>query len=91
MKPVIIILIIFFAVRFLRKYFASSLSKKADAQGAKTGPAREPVAPDTEDMVMDPVCGSYVPVSTAVDAMVNGKTEFFCGSECRDKFLKKKK
>jgi YHS domain-containing protein len=34
-------------------------------------------------LVKDPVCGTYVPADTAIQA----KGEFFCSEDCRGKFL----
>lgn len=34
----------------------------------------------------DPVCGTFVPVSSAVKRTVNGETLYFCSTECRDRY-----
>jgi len=39
-----------------------------------------------EEMVQDPECGTYVPRNDAVKTQVNGKTRYFCSTECRDKY-----
>ncbi len=41
---------------------------------------------ETEETVLDPVCGSYVAKEIAIKVVREGKTYYFCGSECRDKF-----
>lgn len=91
MKPVIILILVFFAVRLLKK----NLQKKAASMGAaeahKPGGSRIPnkgAEPRGEEMVLDPVCGSYVPESSALSASRDGETAHFCSTECRDKFLK---
>lgn len=90
MKPVIILILVFFAVRLLRK----SLQKKAASMGADpketvgAGNTRETAEAKGEEMVLDPVCGSYVPESSALSMSRNGETAHFCSDECRDKFLK---
>lgn len=87
MKNVIIILIIFFAIRYLRRYLQSGPANR----GAGAGPHQanpHSSGLETEDMVQDPVCGSYIPVSSAVTVHENGRTEHFCGTACRDKRLK---
>jgi uncharacterized protein len=38
-------------------------------------------------MVKDPFCGTYFPEQKAVKGVVEGKTYYFCSTECRDKFL----
>ena len=39
-----------------------------------------------ETKARDPVCGMLVNLSTAVSALHDGHTYFFCSPECRDKF-----
>lgn len=89
MKPVIILILVFFAVRLLKK----SLQKKAASMSAReqtAGGASIPnkgAQPRGEEMVLDPVCGSYVPESSALSARRGGETAHFCSTECRDKFI----
>jgi YHS domain-containing protein len=42
--------------------------------------------PGGEDLVEDPVCGSYVPEGSALKASVNGRTVYFCSRDCLEKF-----
>ena len=63
---------------------------------ATAGPERRPGAPPQasspaeslkpESLKRDPVCGTFVASSTALQKDKNGKTFFFCSQECRDKF-----
>lgn len=39
-----------------------------------------------EDLVEDPQCHTYVPVSEAYRVRVDGKTLYFCSKECYKKF-----
>ncbi len=39
-----------------------------------------------EEMVQDPVCGTYVPRSLAIKEQMEGKTLFFCSKKCRDAY-----
>ncbi len=50
-------------------------------------PARPTPPPprQVEDLVLDPVCRTYIPRSRAVLARVAGREEAFCSTECRDK------
>lgn len=97
MKPVIIILIIFFTVRYLRKRISSGAVDKGKASnhGAGGRPAAgEPGARQSqrrgngedEEMVLDPVCKSYVPISSAVRLDIDGRTGYFCSAECAQRF-----
>ncbi len=90
---------------FLRKIFAVSGKKSADAKGAAKGQkgvtpckvqnSARHVAKDAEETALDPVCGNYVPISSAVSLVVSrlpshvlsgGETVFFCSGACRDAF-----
>ena len=42
-----------------------------------------------EDLVEDPCCHTYVPVSEAFRVKVGGKTLYFCSEECYRKFRDK--
>ena len=41
---------------------------------------------NVEQLKKDPVCGTFVPPSTAVQKTVGGETYYFCSAACRDKF-----
>jgi hypothetical protein len=40
-----------------------------------------------EDLVLDRVCRTYVPLSRTVTARVSGREEHFCSAACREKAL----
>ena len=40
-----------------------------------------------DEMVKDPVCGVYVPKRQALTASYGGKTMYFCGPRCRERYL----
>jgi len=42
-----------------------------------------------EELVEDPQCHTYVPVSEAYRVSVDGKTLYFCSKECYRKFREK--
>jgi len=46
---------------------------------------------DGEDMVKDPYCGMYVPISGAFKVSIDGKTVYFCSEECCEKYEKEKR
>ena len=48
---------------------------------------RRPTAIEDEDMVQDPYCHTYVPLSSAYKAAVDGKTLYFCSKECFEKYM----
>lgn len=87
MKSVLILIAVFFIVRALK----NSLEAKKSVRAAPTGPPPQKEPPfsakkDAEEMALDPVCGSYVPLSSAVRASEGGRTVHFCSEECREKY-----
>ena len=42
---------------------------------------------DTKSVTKDPICGMTVDEATALHAERDGKTFYFCGEHCREKFL----
>jgi YHS domain-containing protein len=43
-----------------------------------------------EDLVEDPVCHTYVPLSQAYKKEISGKTHYFCSQQCSDKYVTQK-
>jgi YHS domain-containing protein len=56
-------------------------SPNPPGQGARTASI-----PTAEALKKDPVCGTYLAPSSAVQKTVGGVTHYFCSVECRDKF-----
>ena len=67
----------------------------ARGQGASPAPKprtfEPPQGQPMEEMVQDPVCGMWVPISQAISLSGEKETRYFCCRECRDKFLGQKK
>jgi YHS domain-containing protein len=59
----------------------SSPGSQPPALGARTASI-----PTAEALKKDPVCGTYLAPSSAVQKTVGGVTYYFCSKECRDKF-----
>lgn len=85
MRTLIILILIYIAYRLIKRTFYKIPHVEehhgTHAPGAEGGAAGE------EDMALDPVCGSYVPLSTAITADFEGRKKYFCSPECRDKFI----
>ncbi len=43
--------------------------------------------PRGEDLVQDPFCRTYVPKSQAYTKNIDGQQQYFCSSECCEKYL----
>jgi hypothetical protein len=73
-RLIIIFLICYILIAALKFLFRSSKIRSAD---------RKNFAEDSEEMVLDPQCQSYVPKGSAVAE--SGK--FFCSRECAQRYL----
>ena len=62
----------------LRELMRSSLPGRRDRQGG-----------GSEEMVRDPQCGVYIPLSNALKRRVRGETVYFCSSECAEAYNKR--
>jgi YHS domain-containing protein len=39
-----------------------------------------------EEMVQDPHCGTYVPLSLGLKKVIDGRSYYFCSEDCRSSF-----
>jgi YHS domain-containing protein len=44
-----------------------------------------------EDLVEDPVCHTYIPISQSYEKEIAGKTYYFCSKECCENYILEKK
>lgn len=49
-------------------------------------PGRRPSVPAGGELKKDPVCGTFISTSTAIQKKIHGETYYFCSADCRDKF-----
>ena len=47
---------------------------------------RAPSVPAGGELKKDPVCGTFISTSTALQKKAGGETYYFCSTACRDKF-----
>lgn len=76
------IVVFYLLYRMARWLFLSS----AEAPDAIPTP-RHPAI--TEDLVEDPNCHAYLPLSQAHQASVDGKVHYFCSKACCESFIRK--
>jgi YHS domain-containing protein len=65
------------------------IHKSPPAVAGKPGPARIKTPIAGEELVEDPICHTYVPVSQAFRAEIDGKPVYFCSRKCLEQFGKK--
>jgi YHS domain-containing protein len=68
------------------KGFSDAMRDSSASGGAGAAQPRRPDPPVTGELKRDPVCGTFVPMSTQFQKTVGGETKYFCSAECRDKF-----
>lgn len=77
LRWLIILIVLFLVYRFVRRHW--SLKRPA---------ARKPPEQIQDEMVQDPVCGTYIPKRMALTVNRSGEgPTFFCSAACRDAFL----
>jgi hypothetical protein len=75
-----------FVLRLVVRTVARAFSPAAPRPRAAAPPPR-PQVQAPEDLVLDRVCRTYVPLSRSVAARVSGREEHFCSEACRDRAL----
>jgi len=53
---------------------------------AVRGPSAKNVPVAGEDLVEDPLCHVYIPISSACRVSVKGKNLYFCSQKCLDEY-----
>ncbi len=71
---------------FLDRLLKFLTGQHAGAPSASMPPARRP---EGDEMVQDPQCKVYVPISRAVKKTFGGNTLHFCSEDCARQFLKR--
>lgn len=76
------------AIYIVYKLFANDFLKKKK-ENAKTEKEEMERQVACGEMVKDPECGTYVSVEDSISVRNGNKVYYFCGYECRDKFLER--
>ena len=82
---VLVILVLFYVSYKIVKTFQRIKSQEVKDYRVDGTPSKG------EDLVQDPFCRTYVPKSQAYIKEINGRQQYFCSSECCEKYLSGKK
>jgi YHS domain-containing protein len=82
-KLVIFVIVLYLLFKLLKKGLPRGEGKTAH------NPLQKPSA--GEDLVEDPVCHTYIPLSTALKVNVDGKTVYFCSQKCLETYVQENK
>jgi uncharacterized protein len=77
-RLIVIGLLIYFGFKAVRWIRAANASKQTIRNEARRS--------IDEDLVEDPYCHRYIPLSQAHKVTRDGKALYFCSEECRDKY-----
>jgi len=67
------------------------IKKISPSREERSDPAeKEGAALRGEDLVEDPCCHTYIPVSKACKDLIDGRTVYFCSQECLDEYRSRK-
>jgi YHS domain-containing protein len=80
---------ILFSVLFYLLYRIIRYFYRARSTGIKTSQARATPATG-EDLMEDPICHTYVPVSQSYKKEIAGKNYYFCSKECCERYILEK-
>ena len=72
----LLILILYYLLHFLIKDMPLGRKKMDKKQ-------------DSEELVQDPYCQTYIPKRSAIKKKTGGQIHYFCTRECLNRFLKK--
>ncbi len=80
MRLLILIAVIYLCFRALKSWILQNSLSNKTVTTTKTG--------EIDDiMVKDPFCEVYFPKRDGIHLRANGKDLYFCGKECKDKFI----
>ena len=77
----IICALVYFSYKLIKWIFFSPVITGHDLPEHKT------TAVKSEDLVEDPYCHTYVPLSQAYKASIGGHTIYFCSQNCSEKYI----
>ena len=79
-------LVIFAIVRAILNVILQGFANLfGSAKPSPSQPGRK-VVPAGGELKKDPVCGTFISASTALQKKVGGETYYFCSEDCRSKF-----
>ena len=85
MAKIFVFIILFYIVYKIIKTVQQSKLEKSENDQFKSSPPH-----GGEDLIEDPVCHTYVPLSQAYKKEISGKNYYFCSQQCSDKYVTEK-
>ncbi len=87
-----IAVLIFFAfarkvVTYIMSTLVGSVRATREPPPPRSSLGNDDLLSSAGELHQDPVCGTFVPVSSTWKRSMEGQTVYFCSAECRDRFL----
>ncbi len=82
-------LLVFSVVRSILGIVLKGFADLFQPRGEAARGPNPPKVPAGGELRKDPVCGTFISTSTAIQKRVGGETYYFCSEDCRDKFKPK--
>ena len=79
LRIVIGIIVLYLLFKLIKEWKALKGSSKANLPAAG------------EDLVEDPLCHTYIPVSRACRVSIDGETVYFCSQKCLERYSRERK
>ena len=80
---IVFILLIYLIYKIVNNF------RKIKPESSENSQYKSPPAVE-EDLVEDPVCHTYVPLSQAYRKEISGKEYYFCSQQCCEKYISEK-
>lgn len=77
---VIVVTVLRSVIGVVMKFMGNLAGNSSQAQ------PRRPSVPLSGELKKDPVCGTFIAVSSAIHKRIGSEVYYFCSPECRDKF-----
>jgi uncharacterized protein len=87
-RALVYILVSLLLLTFIRSVVGLIMKTMSELMGTSTPPStpQPKASPQGGELRRDPVCGTYIPETTAIQLKVRGETLYFCSAACRDKY-----
>ncbi len=82
-RLIVYIIIVYFIYKLFKILKKSKIEKSNHDQF-------QPEKTAGEDLIEDPVCHTYIPLSQAYKKTISGKDYYFCSKQCSEKYTIKK-
>jgi YHS domain-containing protein len=85
-RVILYVIVAVLAISALRSVIGILTRGFANFVSPQPPPARRSAVSEGGELKRDPVCGTFISTSTAVQKKVGGEVYYFCSAECRDRF-----